>query len=121
MHFKRPAGSSGKEVKQQLHNTCQACLNNGIQVDYLSQAEHLFYIYQLSLSPTQSTQFLDSLSSNQLESDNHLRTITPTGEADRRASAAGPHSSSCVWLLSRRSSNGDGGSSGGVWAAVTTG
>ncbi len=34
--FKRLAGSSSKEVKQQLHKARQACLDNGIQVDYLS-------------------------------------------------------------------------------------
>ncbi len=53
--FKRPAGSSDKEVKQQLHSARQACLDDGIPVDDLSPAEHLYYIYQLSLSPSQSS------------------------------------------------------------------
>jgi hypothetical protein len=46
------AGSSGKEVKQQLRNVRQACLDDGIPVDDLSSAEYLYYIYQrLSLFP----------------------------------------------------------------------
>ncbi len=85
---KCPACSSRKEVKQKLHSTRQACLHDGIQVDDLSPAEHMYYIYQLSLSPSQSAQFLASLSSNQLASDD-LLTLTPTGAADRRASVAG--------------------------------
>ena len=91
--FKRLAGSSGKEVKQQLHNARQACLDDGIPVDDMSSAEHLYYIYQLSLSPSQSAQFLASLSSNPLASDDHLRSLTPTGEADRRGSVEGVLSS----------------------------
>ena len=50
--FKRLTGSSGKEVRQQLHNARQACLDDGIPVDDMSSAEHLYYIYQLSLSPS---------------------------------------------------------------------
>ncbi len=72
-----------------MHNARQACLDDGIPVDDLSPAEHLYYIYRLSLSPSQSAQFLASLSSNPLASDDHLLTLSPTGEADRRASAAG--------------------------------
>jgi hypothetical protein len=83
--FKRLAGSSGKEVKQQLHSARQACLD----VDDLSPAEHLYYIYQLSLSPSQSAQFLATLSSNSLASNDYLRTLTAAGAADRRASVAG--------------------------------
>jgi hypothetical protein len=128
--FKRPAGSSGKEVKQQLHNARQACLDDGIPVDDLSPAEHLFYIYQLSLSTAQSAQFLASLSSNPLASDYHLRTLTPPGETDRRASAAGLMGSEARTALFQLRvalveafldhDNGDGGHGGGARAAVTT-
>ena len=99
--FKRLAGSSGKEVKQQLHNARQACLDDGIPVDDMSSAEHLYYIYQLSLSPSQSAQFLASLSSNPVASDDHLRSLTPTGEADRRGSVAGVRSSAARTALFR--------------------
>ena len=129
--FKRTAGSSGKEVKQQLHNARQACLDDGIPVDDLSPAEHLYYIYQLSLSPAQSAQFLASLSSNSLASDDHLRTLAPTGEADRRASAAGLTGSEARTALFQLRvalveafldhDNGDGGHGGGARAAVTAG
>ncbi len=34
--FKRPAGSSGKDVKQQLHSARQACLDVGIPLDDLN-------------------------------------------------------------------------------------
>ena len=82
--FRRTPGSSGKEVKQQLHNARQGCLDEGIPLDDLSPAEHLYYIYQLSLSPAQSSQFLASLSSNAQASDDYLQTLTPTGATDRR-------------------------------------
>ncbi len=108
--FKRPAGSSGKEVKQQLHSARQACLNDGIPLHDLSPAEHMYYIYQLSLSPSQSAQFLASLSSHPLASDDYLRTLTQTGAAERRTSVAGRTGSeprtalfSYVWLSSKRS------------------
>ena len=129
--FKRPAGSSGKEVKQQLHSARQACLDDGIPVDDLSPAEHLYYIYQLSLSPSQSAQFLATLSSNALASDDYLRTLTPSGAADRRASVAGRTGSEPRTALFQLRvalveafldhDNGDGGHSGGARAAVTTG
>lgn len=129
--FKRVTGSSGKEVKQQLHNARQRCLDDGIPVDDLSSAEHLYYIYQLSLLPAQSAQFLATLSSNPLVSDDYLRTLTPMGEADRRASVAGPKSSAARTALFQARvalieayldhDNGDGGRGGGVRVAVTTG
>ena len=129
--FKRTAGSSGKEVQQQLHNASQACLNDGIPIDALCWAEHLYYIYQLSLSHAQSAQFLASLSSNPLASDDYLRTLTPTGEADRRMSQAGPQGSVARTALFRLRvtlveafldhDNGDGNHGGGARAAVTTG
>ena len=129
--FKRLAGSSGKEVKQQLHNARQACLDDGIPVDDMSSAEHLYYIYQLSLSPSQSAQFLASLSSNPVASDDHLRSLTPTGEADRRGSVAGVRSSAARTALFRLRvtlveafldhDNGDGGHGVGARAAVTAG
>ena len=129
--FKRTAGSSGKEVKQQLHNAPQACLDDGIPVDDLSPAEHLYYIYQLSLSPAQSAHFLASLSSNSLASDDHLRTLAPTGEADRRASAAGLTGSETRTALFQLRvalveafldhDNGDGSHGGGARAAVAAG
>ena len=100
--FKRPSGSSGKEVKQQLHNARQGCLDEGIPLDELSElssAEHLYYFYQLSLTPAQSAQFLASLSSNAQASDDYLRTLTPTGAADRRTSVAGPTSSAARTAL----------------------
>ena len=109
--FKRTSGSSGKEVKQQLQNARQGCLDEGIPLDELSPAEHLYYIYQLSLSPAQSSQFLASLSSNAQASDDYLRTLTPTGPADRLASVAGPTSSAArtrsfsCWLPSSRRSS----------------
>ena len=62
-------------------------------------AEHLYYIYQLSLSTTQSSQFLASLSSNAQASDDYLRTLTPTGATDRRTSVAGPTSSAARTAL----------------------
>jgi hypothetical protein len=43
--FERLADSSGKEVKQQLHNARQACLDDSIPVDDLSSAENLYYNY----------------------------------------------------------------------------
>jgi hypothetical protein len=129
--FKRTSGSSGKEVKQQLHNARQGCLEEGIPLDELSPAEHLYYIYQLSLSPAQSSQFLASLSSNAQASDDYLRTLTPTGAADRRASGAGPTSSAArtalfqlrVTLIEAFLDHdcGDAGQGGGGRAAVTTG
>ena len=129
--FKRPAGSSGKEVKQQLHSARQACLDDGIPVDDLSPAEHMYYIYQLSLSPSQSAQFLASLSSNPLASDDYLRTLTPPGAADRRASVAGRTGSEPRTALFQLRvalveafldhDNGDRGHGGGARAAVTTG
>ena len=129
--FKRPAGSSGKGVKQQLHSARQACLDDGIPVDDLSPSESLYYIYQLSLSPSQSAQFLASLSSNPLASDDYLRTLTPTGAADRRASVAGRTGSEPRTALFHLRvalveafldhDNGDGGHGGGARAAVTTG
>jgi hypothetical protein len=100
-------------------------------VDDLSPAEHLYYIYQLSLSPSQSAQFLATLSSNSLASDDYLRTLTPTGAADRRASVAGRAGSELRTALFQLRvalveafldhDNGDGGHSGGARAAVTTG
>ena len=97
----------------------------------MSSAEHLYYIYQLSLSPSQSAQFLASLSSNPMASDDHLRSLTPTGEADRRGSVAGVRSSAartalfrlCVTLVEAflDHDNGDGGHGGGARAAVTAG
>ena len=129
--FKRPSGSSGKEVKQQLHNARQGCLDEGIPLDELSSAEHLYYIYQLSLTPAQSAQFLASLSSNAQASDDYLRTLTPTGAADRRTSVAGPTSSAArtalfqlrVTLIEAFLDHdcGDAGQGGRGQAAVTTG
>jgi hypothetical protein len=129
--FKRTSGSSGKEVKQQLQNARQGCLDEGIPLDELSPAEHLYYIYQLSLSPAQSSQFLASLSSNAQASDDYLRTLTPTGPADRRASVAEPPSSAArtalfqlrVALIEAFLDHdcGDAGQDGGGRAAVTTG
>ena len=40
--FKRPAGSSGKEVKQQLHSARQACLDDCFPVDDLSPPEEMY-------------------------------------------------------------------------------
>ena len=99
--FRRAPGSSGKEVKQLLHNARQGCLDDGIPLDDLSPAEHLYYIYQLSLSPAQSAQFLATLSSNPLASDDYMRALTPAGElaADRRASVAGPKGSAARTAL----------------------
>jgi hypothetical protein len=129
--FRRTPGSSGKEVKQQLHNARQGCLDEGIPLDDLSPAENLYYIYQLSLSPAQSSQFLASLSSNAQASDDYLRTLTPPDEADRRASVAGPTSSAArtalfqlrVTLIEAFLDHdcGDAGQGGGGRAAVTTG
>jgi hypothetical protein len=124
--FKRTAGSSCKEVQQQLHNARQACLNDCIPIDDRSWVEHLHYLYQLSLSLAQSAHFLASLSSNPLASD-----VTLTGEAESRKSQVGPKSSGAqrelfqlrVTLVevSLNHDNGDGGHGGGVRAAVTTG
>ena len=129
--YKRPAGSSGKEVKQQLHSARQACLDDGIPVDDLSPAEHLYYIYQLSLSPSQGAQFLASLSSNPMASDDYLRTLTPPGAADRRASVAGRAGSEPRTALFQLRvalveafldhDNGDRVHGGGARAAVATG
>jgi hypothetical protein len=97
------AAPVGREVKQhvtKLHNARQECLDDGILVDSLGSAEHLHYVHLLSLLPAQSAQLLATLSSNSLASDDYLRTLTPMGEADRRASVAGPKS-------------GDGGRTGG--------
>jgi hypothetical protein len=90
--FRRAPGSSGKEVKQLLHNARQGCLDDGIPLDDLSPAEHLYYIYPLSLSPAQSAQFLATLSSNPLASDDYMLALTQAGEpaADRRALVVGP-------------------------------
>ncbi len=44
--FLRAPGSSGKEVKQLLHNAHQGRLDDGIPLDNLSPAQHLCYIYQ---------------------------------------------------------------------------
>ncbi len=72
-----------------------------------------------------------SLSSNPLASNDHLRSLIPTGEADRRGSVAGVRSSAArtALFLSRVTlveafldhDNGDGGHSGWARAAVTTG
>ncbi len=99
--FRRAPGSSGKEVKQLLHNARQGCLDDGIPLDDLSPAEHLCYIYQLSLSPAQSAQFLATLSSNLLASDNYMLALTPAGKpaADCRASVAGPNGSAARTAL----------------------
>ncbi len=104
LRFQRPAGSSGKEANLQLHSARQACLDDGIPADDpspaehthppspspddLSPAEHMHHIYPLSLPPSQSAQFLASLSSSPQASDDHLLQ-TPPGAADRRAAAAG--------------------------------
>ncbi len=69
-----------------MHNARRGCLDGG----WTSRAEHLYCIYQLSLPPAQSSQLLASLSSNAQASDDYLRTLTPTGAADRRTSVAGP-------------------------------
>ncbi len=97
----RAPGSSGKEVKQLLHNALQGCLDDGIPLDDLSPAEHLYYVYQLSLLPAQGAQFLATLSSNPLASDDYRRALTPAGEpaADRRASVAGPKGSAARTAL----------------------
>lgn len=129
--YKRPAGSSGKEAKQQLQNARQECLDDNIPVDNLSPAEHMFYIYQLSLSSQQSAHFLATLSSNPLASDDYLRSLAPGGEACRRESLAEPQNSAeRTACFERRVTlieafldhdNGDAGRGGTGRAAVTTG
>ena len=92
----------------------------------------LLYSHPLwSLSPSQSAQFLATLSSNALASDDYLRTLTPSGAADRRASVAGRTGSEPRTALFQLRvalgeafldhDNGDGDHSGGGRAAVTTG
>jgi len=128
--YKRPAGSSGKEVQQQLHAARQDCLDDNIPVDNLSPAEHLFYVYQLSLSAAQSAQFLASLSSNPRASDDYLRSLAPDDDADRRESLAAPQGSEArtacfqlrVTLIEAflDHDNGDHGQGGSARAAVAT-
>jgi hypothetical protein len=107
-----------------LQSARQACLDDGIPVDDLSPAEHLYYIYQLSLSPVLGV-------SNSLASDDYLRTLTHSGAADRRASVAGRMGSEPRTALFQLRvalveafldhDNGDGGHGGGAGAAVTMG
>ena len=128
--YKRPAGSSGKEVKQQLHAARQDCLDDNIPLDSLSPAEHLFYVYQLSLSAAQSAHFLASLSSNPQASDDYLRSLTPGEETDRRESLTVPQNSDArtacfqlrVTLIEAflDHDNGDPGHGGTARAAVTS-
>ena len=129
--YKRPSGSSGKEAKQQLQNARQECLDDNIPIDNLSPAEHMFYIYQLSLSSPQSAHFLATLSSNPLASDDYLRSLAPGGDACRRESLAEPQNSAeRTACFERRVTlieafldhdNGDAGRGGMGRAAVTTG
>jgi len=129
--YKRKAGSAGQDVQRDLNNAWQAMRDDGIPVDNMSPDEGRYYLYQLALTSTQSAQFLASLSSTTLASDDYLRSLTPPPAGDRRTSLARPQNSEArtecfrlrVTLIEAflTHDNGDLGHGRGARAAVTAG
>ena len=129
--YKRKAGSAGRDVQRDLNNAWQAMRDDGIPVDNMSPDEERYYLYQLALTSTQSAQFLASLSSTALASDDYLRSLTPPSEGDRRISLARPQNSEArtdcfrlrVTLIEAflNHDHGDPGHGRGARAAVTAG
>jgi len=128
---KRKTGSAGRDVQCDLNTAWQAMRDEGIPVDNMSPEEQRYYLYQLALTSTQSAQFLASLSSNALASDDYLRSLTPPSEGDRRTSLARPQNSKAriacfrlrVTLIEAflNHDHGDPGQGRGARAAVTAG
>jgi hypothetical protein len=129
--YERTAGCSGRDVKRDLNKARQAMRDDGIPVDDISPSEVRYYLYQLALSTAQASQFLATLSSNALASDDYLQSLTPPPEGSRRESLARPQNSEArtacfdlrVALIEAflDHDHGDQGHGGKARAAATTG